>query len=79
MLVTSNAKVEEVSKEIRRYEAVTEAKINREKSVGLQLGSWKGSSQPLQLEGRSMQDIRRLVLGLIFNWKKIGRKYWKRL
>ena len=42
MLVKSSAEVEEVSKEIGRYEAVTRAKINREKSVGLQLGSWKG-------------------------------------
>ena len=31
-----------MSKEIRRYEAVTGAKINREKSISLQLGSWKG-------------------------------------
>ena len=42
MLVMSSAEVEEVSKEIGRYEAVTGAKINREKSVGLWLGSWKG-------------------------------------
>ena len=46
VLVTSNAEVEEVSKEIGRYEAVTGAKINREKSVGLQLGSWKGCALP---------------------------------
>ena len=35
VLVTNSAKVEEVNKEIGRYEAVTGAKINREKSVGL--------------------------------------------
>ena len=46
VLVTSNAEVEEVSKEIRRYEAVAGAKINREKSVGLRLGSWKGCTLP---------------------------------
>ena len=40
------AEVEEVSKEIGRYEAVTGAKINREKSVGLRLGSWKGCALP---------------------------------
>ena len=34
VLVTSSAEVEEVSKEIRRYEAVTGAKINHEKSIG---------------------------------------------
>ena len=33
-LVTSSAKVEEVSKDIGRYEAVTGTKINCEKSVG---------------------------------------------
>ena len=46
MLVTSSAEVEEVSKEIRRYEVVTGAKINRKKSVGLWLGSWKGCALP---------------------------------
>ena len=35
VLVTSSAEVEDVSKEIGRYEAVTGAKINRENSVGL--------------------------------------------
>ena len=46
MLVTSSAEVEELSKEIGRYEAVTGAKINRKKSVGLRLGSWKGCALP---------------------------------
>ena len=46
VLVASSAEVEEVSKEIGRYEAVTGAKINREKSVGLRLGSWKGCALP---------------------------------
>ena len=45
-LVTSSGEVEEVSKEIGRYEAVTGAKINREKSVGLRLGSLKGCALP---------------------------------
>ena len=39
VLVTSSAEVEEVSKEIGRYEAVSGAKINHEKSVGLRVGS----------------------------------------
>ena len=43
VFVTSNA---EVGKEIRRFEVVTGAKINRKKSVGLQLGSWKGYAFP---------------------------------
>ena len=42
VLLTSNAKVEEVSKEIGRYEAVTGTKIDRKKSIGLWLGWWKG-------------------------------------
>ena len=46
VLVTSSAEVEEVSKEIGRYEDVTGAKINREKSVGLRLGSLKGCALP---------------------------------
>ena len=46
LLVTSISEIEEVQKEIGRYEEVTGARINREKSVGLRLGSWKGSSLP---------------------------------
>ena len=42
MLVTSNVEVVEVSKEIGRYEVVTGAKINHEKSVSLRLAWWKG-------------------------------------
>ena len=36
------AYADDVSMLVTRYEAVTGAKVNREKSVGLQLGSWKG-------------------------------------
>ena len=39
--------VREVSEEIERYEGVSGAKINREKLVGLRLGSWKGSTFPV--------------------------------
>ena len=46
VIVTSSAEVEEVSKEIGRYEAVKGAKINRGKSVSLRLGSWKGCALP---------------------------------
>ena len=46
MLVMSSAKVVEVSKEIRRYEVVMGAKTNHAKSIGLQLGSWKGCALP---------------------------------
>ena len=44
MLVMSSAEVVEASQVIERYEVV---KINREKSVGLQVGSWKGCSRNL--------------------------------
>ena len=46
MLVMSSAEVEEVSKEIGRYEAVAGAKINHEKSVSLRLGLSKGCALP---------------------------------
>ena len=46
VLVTSSAEVGDVSKEIGRYDAVTGTKINREKSVGLRLGSWRGGALP---------------------------------
>ena len=42
VLVTSNAKMEEVSTEIRRYVDVMGPKINGEKSIDLRSGSWKG-------------------------------------
>ena len=80
VLVTSSAKVEEVSKEIRRYEAVTGAKINREKFVGLRLGSWKRlcSSWPLHLERRSVCKILGVWFGpdlqLEKNWSEVLEK-----
>ena len=79
VLVTSSAEVEEQSKEIGRYEAVTGAKINREKSVGLQLGSWKGNALPGPSFGR-MVRVRYSASDsvLIFSWRKIVRKNWKR-
>ena len=46
VLVSSKAEINEVSKEISGYELVTGAKINRDKSSGLRLGSWKGVSLP---------------------------------
>ena len=61
IIVMSSAEVEEISKEIRRYESISVAKINNEKLVGLQLGLWKGSSWPLKLDRQSMQDSRCLV------------------
>ena len=75
VLVTSSAEEEEVSKEVGKYEAVTGAKINREKSVSLQLDSWKGCALPGPF---IWKDGPCKILGVIFNWKKIGRKYWKR-
>ena len=61
--VMSSAEMEEVSKEIGRYEAVTGAKINREKSVGLRLGSWKGCTLPGPFSWKDVpcKILRRLV------------------
>ena len=64
VLVTSSGHVVEVSKEIGRYEVVTGAKINREKSVGLQLGLWKGCA----LSGPfSWKDGPCKILGICFS------------
>ena len=79
VLVTSSAEVEEVSKEIGRYEAVTGAKINREKSVGLRLGSWKGWALPGPF---IWKDGPRKILGFWFgpdlhlekNWSEVLEK-----
>ena len=79
VLVTSSAEVEEVSKEIGRYEAVTGAKINREKSVGLRLGSWKGCALPSPF---TWKDSPCKILGVWFgpdlqlekNWSEVLEK-----
>ena len=44
LLVTSNAEPKVISKEIRRYGWLAWLKINRDKSVYLQLCSWKDST-----------------------------------
>ena len=41
ILVTSNFEIEEVSKEIEKYESMSRAKINCDESVCLPLDSWK--------------------------------------
>ena len=79
LLVTSSAEVEEVSKEIGRYETVTGARINREKSVGLRLGSWKGCALPGPF---SWTDGSCKILGVWFgpdlqlekNWSEVLEK-----
>ena len=73
MLVTSSAKVVEVSKEIGRYKVVTGAKINYEKSVGLQLGSWKGCALPSSF---SQMDGLCKILGIWFGLHLQLEKNW---
>lgn len=46
ILVSSSAETKEVRKEINGSETVTGVRINRHKSVGLRLGSWKGVCLP---------------------------------
>ena len=46
VLLTSTGEVDQVSKEIGGYEVMTGAEINREKSVSMQLGSWKDWDLP---------------------------------
>ena len=78
-VLVMSAEVEEVSKEIRRYKAVTGAKINCEKSVSLQLGSWKGCAHPGPFIWR---DIPCKILGIWFgpnlqlekNWSEVLEK-----
>lgn len=42
--IKNNAEIDEIGKEISRYEEVTGTRINRDKSMGLWLGAWKGVS-----------------------------------
>ena len=79
VLVTSSAEMEELSKEIRKYEAMTGAKINREKSISLRLGLWKGCALPCPF---ILRDGQCKILGVWFGHdlqlEKIGQKYWKK-
>lgn len=56
--MSSRAEIDEVSKEIIGYETVTGAKINCSRSVGWQLGMWRGVSP---LNGQAGQDTPCLV------------------
>ena len=68
-----------MSKEIGRYEAVKGAKINCEKSVGLQLGSWKSCALPSLF---MWKESPRKILGVWFgpdlhlekNWSEVLEK-----
>ena len=79
VLVISSVDVVEVNKEIGRFEVVTGVKINREKSVGLQLGSWKGCALPGLF---SWKDSPCKILGVWFgpnlqlekNWSEVLEK-----
>jgi hypothetical protein len=46
VIVSDISEIEVIGTTLREYEAVTGAKINHEKSVGLQLGTWRGRSMP---------------------------------
>ena len=67
MLVTINAEILEIGKEIGRYKIVTGAKINREKSVGLRLDRWKGKKLAiffgldLQLQKNSTSVLEKVI------------------
>lgn len=55
VFVKNTVEIDEVNKEICRYEIVVGAKINRDKSVGLRLGR-SFSSRVFQSNGRAGQD-----------------------
>ena len=79
VLVTSSVEVDEVSKEIGKYEVVTAAKINRERSIGLRLGSWKGCALPGPFFARDgICKILSVWFGPNVQLEKTGQKYWKR-
>lgn len=69
----------EVGKEISKYGMVTGAKINHNKSVGLQFGAWRGVF--LGPSFRQMGLSRYLVSGLVLtaSWKRIDWKSGKML
>ena len=73
VLVTNSAELLEKSKEIARYEVVTGTKINREKSVSLGLGSWKGCAITSSF---SWKDGSHKTLGVWFSPDL--QRYWKR-
>ena len=79
VLVTSSAEVEEVSKEIRRYKAVTGARLTAQSLSACGWARGKAVSFPAPSFGKTVRArYSPSGLGLIFNWRKVGRKYWKR-
>lgn len=43
-MISDTKQIEVIGADLRNYEAVIGIKINREKSVGQQLGTWRGRS-----------------------------------
>ena len=77
--VSSREDIEAVQKAVDRYEKVTGAKINRDKSSGLRLGAWKGVALPGPF---SWTDGPVRILGVWFgpdlqlekNWSEVKSK-----
>ena len=53
VIVSSHEHIELVGQSLQEYEAVTGAKINREKSVGLRLGTCRPTASPSWVAGRT--------------------------
>ncbi len=79
--VSSRSDIEAVQKALDRYEKVTGAKINRDKSSGLRLGAWKGVDLPGRF-GWTDGPVR--ILGVWFgpdlqlekNWSEVRAKVY---
>ena len=65
--------IKAVKKAVGEYERIAGAKVNFDKSKGLQLGTWRGSDTHPGLFCWSDGPVR--ILGVWFGPERIGRKY----
>ncbi len=82
VMVSDTTKVEVVGTILKEYEAVTGAKINPDKSVGLRLGTWRGRPMPSNSVVGRWTDGPVKLLGVWFgpdlqldrNWDEVTSK-----
>ena len=69
VFVSHRSEIKAMKKAVERYEKVVKAKINFDKSEGLQLGAWSPPTRNLPLEWQTCPHPRFVVgLGLLMEW-----------
>ena len=78
VFVSRRLDIKAVKKAVGEYERIAGAKVNLDKSEGLQLGAWRGIAIPFQGPSTGMTDPSASSgcgSSPTSNWSEIGRKY----